>query len=384
MKKPYLSVGRSVALNLTALTWLFAAFAGSAVAEGVPAGIVSQPSVLPTMPPAGDRSTSNENLSLPSDVVTGDIVTSQYLLGVGDQLQVSVFNAEDYSGEFSVLSGGVLNIPLIGEVLVEGLTPQQAAKEISDRLQEYVRRPRVTVSLLAARPLQVAIAGEVNRPGAYTLSAEGENGSATPTLTQAISQAGGITQSADIRQIVVQRQQSGAVASAANLNSEINVNLWQLLKDGQLDADLPLQRGDRILIPQATALSPEESVALASASFSPDEITVNVVGEVESPGAVLVPPNTPLNQALLTAGGFNRRARQSTVTLIRLNDNGSVAKQDIEVDFEAGINEDSNPPLRPNDTIVVRRNGLTRVTDTLGAVLSPINSGFGLFRLFGL
>ena len=318
---------------------------------------------------------------------SGGAANSEYLLGAGDRLQISVFNAADYGGEFSVLPGGVLNIPLIGEVSVAGLTLQQASAVLSTRLQEYVRRPRVTVSLLAARPLQVAIAGEVNRPGAYTLSAEGTteglNISATPTLTQAISKAGGITQAADIRDIVVARKQAGATSAVAG-DREITVDLWQLLKAGQIDADLPLQHGDRILIPTATALSPEDSVELASASFSPGEITVNVVGEVESPGSILVPPNTPLNQAVLSAGGFNLRARQSTVTLIRLNDNGSVAKQDIDIDFESGVSEDSNPPLRPNDTIVVSRNGLTTITDTLGTVLSPINNGFGLFRLLGL
>ncbi len=345
---------------------------------------------------------------------------SGYLLGVGDQLQVSVFNALDYSGEFGVLPGGVLNIPLAGEILVEGLTLQQASDDIATRLSEYVRRPRVTVSLLEARPLQVAIAGEVNRPGTYTLSAEDEDTSATPTLTQAISMAGGITQSADIRQVIVQRQsprinqataaqlpaandtvsadttaidtlttfnissgRSGATMAGNNSNA-ISVNLWQLLQEGQLAADLPLQRGDRIIIPKATSLSPEESLELASASFSPDTVTVNVVGEVESPGSISLPPNPSLNQAILSAGGFNRRARQSSVSLVRLNEDGTATQQEIDIDFEAGVDPESNPLLRPNDTVVVRTNGLNRATDTLGTILSPLNSGFGLLRLFGL
>lgn len=334
----------------------------------------------PSEVPASDSLISNP---LPSNLSSGG-ANSQYLLGAGDEIQVSVFNAEDYSGEFAVLPGGVLNIPLVGEISVRGLTLQQASEAVSARISEYVRRPRVTLSLLAARPLQVAIAGEVNRPGSYTLSADGENGSDTPTLTQVISQAGGITQAADIRQIQVQRQVGRTEAAAVGSDRLIDVNLWQLLKAGQLDADLPLQHGDRILIPKATTLSPEEAIELASASFSPDTITVNVVGEVENPGAIELSPNAPLNQAILTAGGFNRRARQSSVSLIRLNNNGSVTRQEVDIDFEAGIGPDSNPSLRPNDTIVVSRNGLTRATDTLGTILAPINSGFGVFRLFGL
>ncbi len=325
-------------------------------------------------------SLSTDGLSTGSSV-SDPAASGQYFLGAGDAVQVTVFNAPDYSGEFGVLAGGALNLPLAGEVIVEGLTLQQASEEISVYLSEYVRRPKVTVSLLVARPLQVAIAGEINRPGAYSLPVGGENGSPTPTLTQVISLAGGITQSADIRQITVQRQlpRSSTVASTG----AINVDLWQLLKEGQLDADLPLQRGDRIIVPKATEMSAAEATELASTSFSPTEITVNVVGEVENPGAIALPPNAPLNQAILSAGGFNRRAKQSTVGLIRLNDNGTVTRQEVEIDFEAGLNPENNPALRPNDTIVVGVNGLNRVTDTLGTLLSPLNSGFGLFRLFG-
>ena len=322
----------------------------------------------------------------------GSAFQSQYLLGAGDRVQVSVFNAEDYSGELTVLAGGVVNMPLSGAVRVEGLTLQQASEQIAAQLAQYVRRPRVTVSLLEARPLQIAVSGEVNRPGAYTVGASttganttGTNGgtsSATPTLTEAISLAGGITPSADIRRIVVQRQ-IAANSPGGQRDAIVSVDLWQLLQAGQIDADLPLQHGDSIIVPEATALSSAESVELASASFSPESITVNVVGEVETPGAVQLPPNAPLNQAILTAGGFNRRARKGTVELIRLNDNGTVTQQAIDVDLAAGINPENNPTLRPNDTVVISTNGLNRVTDTLGTVLSPINSGFGLFRLLG-
>lgn len=319
------------------------------------------------------------------------LVSSRYLLDAGDRVRIEVFNVPDYSGEFSVLAGGVVSVPLAGEVLVEGLTLQQASDAIAAELREYVRRPRVSVSLLSARPLQVAIAGEVNRPGAYTLPTEGEN-TAPPTLTQLIQVAGGITQVADIRRIRVQRQMPRAamttaltsVGLRATASETFDVDLWQLLQTGQLDADVPLQHGDRIIISKATEVSPEDSGILASASFSPNTIAVNVVGEVKNPGVISIPPNAPLNQALLSAGGFNRRARESSVGLIRLNDNGTVTQREIIVDFESGIDPVGNPSLLPNDTIVVSTNGLSQTTDTLRDVLSPLNNGFGLLRLLGL
>lgn len=330
------------------------------------------------------------------------VMENAYLLGVGDYLRVDIFNIPDYGGEFRVLAGGEVNLPVIGPVVVEGLSLQQAAARVEQVLVPYVRRPRVTLSLLEIRPLQVAIAGEVSRPGAYRIAVNDDADqslSGIPTLTQVIELAGGITQLADIRQIKVCRRRS-LVSSRAVANvpladggcgnsreqapfEAIPIDLWSLLREGDLDADLRLQDGDRITIPTATDLNSDDIAELASASFSPDQITVNVVGEVDSPGTIQVPPNTPLNQAILVAGGFNNRAR-STVNLIRLNPNGTATQSEIEVDFSQGIDEASNPALRPNDTVIVQRSGLARVTDTVGAVLSPVNGIFNILRLFDL
>jgi polysaccharide export outer membrane protein len=110
---------------------------------------------------------------------------------------------------------------------------------------------------------------------------------------------------------------------------------------------------------------------------------VNVVGEVTKPGAVPVPPNTPLNQAILAAGGFNTRAKKGEVQLIRLNPNGTVEKREIDVDLAQGINTEGNPSLRNNDVVVVKRSSLATIGDTLGTVLNPVGSFVNLLRLFG-
>ena len=249
-----------------------------------------------------------------------------------------------------------------------------------------MQRPVVTLSVLETRPIQVAIAGEVHRPGAYRLSAEETAAGETPTLTQAIDMAGGITQLADIRQIQVQRglPRSSGLQSDARSKQARTVNLWALLKEGDLGEDLPLQDGDQIIIPTATDLNGDEIAELATASFSPDAISINVVGEVATPGNIQVPPNTPLNQAILAAGGFNNRARKGKVSLVRLNLNGTASQREIEVDFSQGINEDTNPSLRPNDTVIVKRSGLAQAGDAFGAVFSPLNFGLNILRLFGL
>jgi polysaccharide export outer membrane protein len=194
------------------------------------------------------------------------------------------------------------------------------------------------------------VVGEVARPGPYSVTGGGqgtggatgavtgrETGVATgggtggpPTVTKAIQVAGGITSLADIRSITIRRTTRSGEARL------INVDLWDLLRSGDLSEDVILQEGDTITIPTATVLDPAEANQLAGASFSPNTIVVNVVGEVERGGAIPVPPNTPLNQAILAAGGFNVRARKRSVELIRLNPNGTVEKRAIEVDLSSG------------------------------------------------
>ena len=164
---------------------------------------------------------------------------------------------------------------------------------------------------------------------------------------------------------------------------KIPVDLWSLLDKGDMTGDIFLQEGDTVIIPTATEISAKESETLASASFAPKTINVKVVGEVKKPGTIEVPPNTPLNQAILTAGDFDkRRANQSTVELIRLNPNGTVTKTSINIDFSQGINEKTNPILRNNDVVVVHRSSLASATDTLGTVLSPFTGLTGLFNGF--
>ncbi|MGJ3245668.1 MAG: SLBB domain-containing protein [Elainellaceae cyanobacterium] len=310
---------------------------------------------------------------------------NSYTLGAGDLVYMDIVNVPDYSREYQVLSDGTLNLPLIGSVSVQGMTINQAANEIATRFARYIRRPVVTLDLRESRPLQIAIVGEVHRPGAYNISLRPDEETSTntsqsiePTVTQAIQLAGGITQSADIRNIQVRRPQP----HQSDDYWQLDVNLWDLLQAGDLQQDVSLKDGDTVFVPTATNLDYAETATLAAASFSPDNITVNVVGEVEVPGAVEVPPNTPLNQALLAAGGFNDDAARKSVELIRLNPNGTVSRQEIEIDFAQDVSEVDNPALRNNDTIVVRRSGASRVLNVMERVLPPLGGIVNLLRIF--
>ncbi|WP_233258778.1 SLBB domain-containing protein [[Phormidium] sp. ETS-05] len=233
----------------------------------------------------------------------------------------------------------------------------------------------------AATPLNIAVVGEVIRPGTYTVTGQAGAGSEDgaggfPTVTKALQVAGGITPSADIRSVQVRRFTKNGSEQI------IAVNLWELLQSGDLRQDIILQQGDTIMIPTAQTLTAAEATELAAVTFSPNQIRVNVVGEVFKPGEVQVPPNSPLNQALLAAGGFTNRSSKGEVELIRLNPNGTVSRRKIEVDFSGGINEATNPILLNNDAIVVDRSGFTKFTDGVGKVAQPVGGLLGIFNIF--
>ena len=427
---------------------------------------------------------------------------SAYTLGAGDAVRVDIFRVPQYSGESQVLVDGTLNLPLIGKVNVDGLSIEAASEAISRRYGQYLKRPLITLSLISRRSLQVGIAGEITRPGSYTID---QNNTDSARLSRVIEQSGGITQSADLSQVQIRRTQrdgsqqvlaanlweliqngnlsqdvtlrdgdsifiptasvpldnaalladssfaadvgkpiniaiigevyrpgpytlQGGVARTGNAGTPgsggssnspttvtraiqvaggikpkadirkvqvirptragtpqiFDVDLWQLLQVGDLKQDAVLQEGDSIFIPTAADLSTQEIGELAAASFSPNTIRVNVVGEVKQAGVVELPPNTPLSQAVLAAGGFNNRAAQGSAELVRLNENGTVERSSIPVNFAEGIDEQNNPLLQNNDVVIVNRNGLAAVSDTIGTVLNPLGGLFSIFRFFNI
>ena len=470
------------------------------------------------------RSLPPQFMQVPQVTAAPVINDDGYILGAGDRIKLDVFSVPEFSGEYVVLPNGSVNLPQVGMLMVQGYTTEQASKMVVDRYSAILTRPIINFNVTTTRPMTIAIAGEIERPGAYSLSMGGNGGNNNngggsesmtlsraiqiadgvtrsadlqrvqisrrragivkddiitvnllqliqsgdgrqdirlrdgdsilipsgnainsvqarqlmasnfvgrnsrpiqvavigevgrpgphllslsrsagangntasgdigsggndgngngggiliPTVTQAIQQAGGISQMADIRNVQVKR------TTRSGLEQSIKVDFWELLKSGNLAQDIPLQEGDRIEIPTVSSINEAEITALATTTFSPDKMTVSVSGEVGQPGSLVLPPNTPLNQAILMAGGFNRKSAKNSVTLIRLNSNGAVTKRDIPIDFSQSVSEANNPALRNNDIVMVRKSGLSTFSEGLSDVLSPFNALFGGFRSLG-
>ena len=303
-----------------------------------------------------------------------------YILGTGDTITLNIFDVPEFSdGEYVIGVDGSINLPWVGSVYLEGQTISSAGTYLEQIYAQFIRDPLIVVALVQPRPLRVSVVGEVTRPGSYTISPEagattdlGDGISQWATAINAIQQAGGITQLANIRNIEIRRGQT-----LPGEESTIEVNLWEFLQTGSLPQDITLRDGDTVLVPRVSDINQEELGEIATANFSPLLINTYVVGEVETPGAIELPPNSSLNQALLAAGGrvSNRAGR---VDLIRVNLDGSVERRRVSIDFSDPVNEETNPSLRNNDIVVVRRSTLAGIFDGIEFVTAPIRNVFGL------
>lgn len=322
----------------------------------------------------------------------------RYRLGPGDRLKMSVFRMEGYEAVAEVLSDGTVNLPRLGSVPVWGLTLDEARSRITAGFSRILRRPIVYLDLVEARPVRVAITGEVQRPGLYSIGRGGSNQlssggvgsggvtiqtSGPPTLLEAIQKAGGLTAYGDLRHLTVQRRMGGPGSPVKTLQFDF----WQVLSGGSPVTNPLLYDGDSISIPRAENLTEPELLAVASSTFAPDTITVNVVGEVIRPGTQNVKANSPLSGALLSAGGLTRRASESNVRLLRLLPSGAIKQADIHFNPAAPLGSPQNPPLQQGDVVVVDRHRWAKATDSLTDAVQPIGpiiNASSLLRILGL
>ena len=321
----------------------------------------------------------------------------RYRLGPGDRLRMSVFRMEGYETTAEVMSDGTLNLPRLGSVPVWGLTMDEARSRITSGYAAILRRPIVYLDLVQARPVRVSISGEVQRPGLYSIGQGGTNQLAStasgtggpviqtsgwPTLVDAVQKAGGITAHGDLRRVTILRPTAGPGSAVRT----VQYNFLQVLETGGPTVNPLLYDGDSVLIPRAEQLSERELLRVASSTFAPDTISVNVVGEVERPGSQAVKANSPLSQALLSAGGLTRRAHAGQVRLLRLEPNGPIRLRTVAYTPPAPMGSLANPPLQQGDVVVVERHGWAKANDSLRSAVEPIaplvNAG-SLFRLLG-
>ena len=295
----------------------------------------------------------------------------------GDVVAINVLGFPNLSGQQQIGSTGTIQLPLGGPIFIGGFTPIEAMTTVREALLPYVRRPEVSVALVSASPLRVSVSGEVLRPGPRLLdpaSSESQAQQLPPTLTTALINAGGITPSADLRNVVIRRAVPTRTAGVAAPYGEFQVNLWEAISNGDLQADPRIFDGDEIIVPTA-AVADIDQRTLLSSTVAPSQITVQVAGEVNQPGQLTVNPIIGVSGAIAAAGGPTENAADQDVRLLRMLPDGRVE----QLTYAFG---EASEPLVEGDVVYVEpsaRGNVSNVFDFIGNILNPFNSLFNLF-----
>ena len=157
-----------------------------------------------------------------------------YKIGSDDTLDVLVWKQEQLSGRLRVGSDGNITLPLVGRVQAAGLTTDQLQADLAKRFATYVHDPQVTVRVFDPASRVIYVLGEVTKPGMYPLMS-GE------ALSQALATAGGPTEYANLRKIKIIRH-------SGDKQVQMVVN-YSAVNRGDLSGDVPLQRGDTVMVP---------------------------------------------------------------------------------------------------------------------------------------
>jgi polysaccharide biosynthesis/export protein len=231
-----------------------------------------------------------------------DIFVRAYRVGPGDLLELKVFEVDQLSQTVRVSEDGSITLPLLGRVVVEGLTQDGVVQKLTGLLQaKYVKNPQVTIFIKEYKNQQVAVIGAVEKAGSYELVGR-------KNLLQIISMAGGFSENASDVIFILREAPDGAT-------STIPIDLKDLMVNGNQKLNIPIEPNDVINVPVDR------------------EIRVFVMGRVNKPGAVRakMSEGVTLLQAIADAGGLAEGAKESAILITRKDKAGKEQKLKINL-----------------------------------------------------
>ena len=161
--------------------------------------------------------------------------SDQYVIGPEDILYINVWREDTLTRTTLVRADGKISLPLVDEVQAAGLTPLQLKQSLTEKLKEFVDNPNVSVVVTEANSFKVYVTGEVRSQGVYRLRSE-------TTLLQIIPMAGGFTDWANQKKILIIRNESGK-------ERRITANYKKILEGEDPKSNVVLKPGDTIIVP---------------------------------------------------------------------------------------------------------------------------------------
>jgi len=265
-----------------------------------------------------------------------EISAKDYTIAEPDVLYISVWKEPELTASVKVRPDGKISFPLVGDVYVSGMTPDELKKELTIRLKEYIVQPLVFVKVETIESQRVYLLGAFENPKVLQLTHK-------TTLLEAITQAGGIAidkytgeEIGDIENAYVSRN-----------NTILDINFRKLLRENNVRQNISLKPGDIIYVPPA--ISPGSEVYL--------------FGEVNLPGRISLKKDARLSEILARAGGFPKENYSAgTIAVVRGNiKNPEVIVSDFKKVFVGDLTQDIQ--LKHRDIIYVTSTSIKKWKD---------------------
>jgi polysaccharide export outer membrane protein len=247
----------------------------------------------------------------------------EYRIGPRDLLEVKVFEVPELNVERRVSDGGSIELPLLGEFSVAGMTAAEAASRLEETLKaRYVNRASVSVVIKEYQHKPVSVLGAVARPGSLEVSGNW-------TLLKAISAAGGLTPQAGRKIYVLRRADN-------SLSDTLEVTADDLLQKASTLWNVPIFPADVVNVPARAT------------------VKVFCIGEVKQPGALEFDSDDTLTllSVIAKAGGLTDRASK-TIHIQRRESDGR--QRDIVAHYGRIVSgRERNLDLLPEDVVIVK------------------------------
>lgn len=217
---------------------------------------------------------------------------TDYVLGAGDVIRVTVFQSPELSLETRIPESGVVSYPLLGAVSLGGLTISQAEKRLADGLLtgKFLKQPQVSILVTQIRGSQASVLGHAVRPGRYTLEL------ANTRLSDLMALAGGIApDGSDILTVVGTRD---------GKPFRTQIDFRTLFRSGSSTQDIVIQNSDVVYVDRMPQ--------------------IYIYGEVQRPGALRLERGMTVLQALAAGGGLTQRGTQRGIRVHRKGPDGVV------------------------------------------------------------
>lgn len=222
-------------------------------------------------------------------------VPTNYVMGPGDVLSLTLFGKENRNYKLAVDRNGDIQVPEIGTINVAGRRFDDVRDDLSRRVSEQMIGVQNSITLDKLRSIRVFLLGESANPGAYTISA-------LSTMTHALYVSGGVKANGSLRNVQLKRD--GRIVR--------RLDLYDLLLDGDTSDDAQLQPGDVIFIPP---VGPQLSIH----------------GAIKRPAIYEFRPGMTAAQAIELAGGATAELDRSRLSLFRIGENGGTEVKDVQL-----------------------------------------------------